>query len=120
MRLALDSICFCLREMPRFHAYLEDTYFISDGGLDAGTPDGGRVYVDNRGSGTVSVIDTEELIVVATIGVGSSPFGVAVNATRAYVPNNVSGNVSVIGRTPAIAANLSVSSESIDDPDGQP
>jgi methylmalonyl-CoA mutase N-terminal domain/subunit len=35
MRLALDSICFCLSRMPRFHAYLEDTYFISDGGLDA-------------------------------------------------------------------------------------
>ena len=34
MRLTLDSIGFCLREMPRFHAYLEDTYFISDGGLD--------------------------------------------------------------------------------------
>ena len=34
MRLALDSICFCLHRMPRFHAYLEDTYFISDGGLD--------------------------------------------------------------------------------------
>jgi methylmalonyl-CoA mutase N-terminal domain/subunit len=35
MRLSLDSITFSLREMPRFHAYLEDTYFISDGGLDA-------------------------------------------------------------------------------------
>lgn len=34
MRLSLDSIAFSLREMPRFHAYLEDTYFISDAGLD--------------------------------------------------------------------------------------
>ncbi|GAA4263572.1 methylmalonyl-CoA mutase family protein [Dactylosporangium darangshiense] len=34
MRLSLDSIVFSLREMPRFHAFLEDTYFISDGGLD--------------------------------------------------------------------------------------
>jgi len=34
MRLAVDSIVFSLREMPRFHAFLEDTYFISDGGLD--------------------------------------------------------------------------------------
>ena len=34
MRLCLDSIAFSTREMPRFHAYLEDTYFISDGGLD--------------------------------------------------------------------------------------
>jgi methylmalonyl-CoA mutase, N-terminal domain len=35
MRLCLDSIAFSTREMPRFHAFLEDTYFISDGGLDA-------------------------------------------------------------------------------------
>jgi methylmalonyl-CoA mutase, N-terminal domain len=35
MRLTLDSITFSLREMPRFHAFLEDTYYISDGGLDA-------------------------------------------------------------------------------------
>jgi len=34
MRLTLDSIVFALREMPRFHAFLEDTYYISDGGLD--------------------------------------------------------------------------------------
>ncbi len=34
MRLALDSITFALTEMPRFHAFLEDTYYISDGGLD--------------------------------------------------------------------------------------
>jgi methylmalonyl-CoA mutase N-terminal domain/subunit len=34
MRLCLDSIAFSTREMPRFHAFLEDTYFISDGGLD--------------------------------------------------------------------------------------
>lgn len=34
LRLALDSIEFSLEHMPRFHPYLEDTYFISDGGLD--------------------------------------------------------------------------------------
>jgi methylmalonyl-CoA mutase N-terminal domain/subunit len=34
MRLCLDSIAFSNRTMPRFHAYLEDTYFISDGGLN--------------------------------------------------------------------------------------
>ena len=34
MRLTLDSIAFSLETMPRFHPYLEDTYFISDGGLD--------------------------------------------------------------------------------------
>jgi methylmalonyl-CoA mutase, N-terminal domain len=34
LRLCLDSIAFSTRTMPRFHAYLEDTYFISDGGLN--------------------------------------------------------------------------------------
>jgi methylmalonyl-CoA mutase, N-terminal domain len=32
-RLALDSIEYCSRHMPRFHAYLEDTYFFSECGL---------------------------------------------------------------------------------------
>ncbi len=35
MRLALDSVEFAATEMPRFHAFLEDTYYISDGGLNA-------------------------------------------------------------------------------------
>jgi len=35
LRLAADSIAFAAREMPRFHAFVEDTYYISDGGLDA-------------------------------------------------------------------------------------
>ncbi|OGL18925.1 MAG: hypothetical protein A3K12_09555 [Candidatus Rokubacteria bacterium RIFCSPLOWO2_12_FULL_71_19] len=35
LRMTVDSIEFASREMPRFHAFLEDTYYISDGGLDA-------------------------------------------------------------------------------------
>jgi methylmalonyl-CoA mutase cobalamin-binding domain/chain len=35
MRLALDSIEFCATAMPKFHAFVEDTYYISDGGPDA-------------------------------------------------------------------------------------
>jgi methylmalonyl-CoA mutase N-terminal domain/subunit len=35
MRLALDSIEFCTTEMPKFHSFVEDTYFVSDGGPDA-------------------------------------------------------------------------------------
>jgi methylmalonyl-CoA mutase N-terminal domain/subunit len=35
LRMTADSIEFAAREMPRFHAFLEDTYYISDGGLDA-------------------------------------------------------------------------------------
>jgi methylmalonyl-CoA mutase N-terminal domain/subunit len=34
-RMAVDSIAFCSEEMPRFHSFLEDTYYFSDGGLDA-------------------------------------------------------------------------------------
>ena len=33
VRLALDSIEYCSRHMPKFHAYLEDTYFFSECGL---------------------------------------------------------------------------------------
>lgn len=33
LRLALDSIEFATEHMPRFHPFLEDTYFISDGGI---------------------------------------------------------------------------------------
>lgn len=32
-RLALDSIEYCTKHMPKFHAYLEDTYFFSESGL---------------------------------------------------------------------------------------
>ncbi|MBM4335436.1 MAG: methylmalonyl-CoA mutase [Deltaproteobacteria bacterium] len=35
LRLAADSIAFSAETMPRFHAFLEDTYYISDGALDA-------------------------------------------------------------------------------------
>jgi methylmalonyl-CoA mutase N-terminal domain/subunit len=34
MRLALDSIEYATRELPRFHAYVEDTYYFSDGSIE--------------------------------------------------------------------------------------
>ena len=34
MRLATDSIEFCSEHMPRFHPFVEDTYYISDGSVD--------------------------------------------------------------------------------------
>ena len=40
VRLALDSIEFCSQHMPKFHAYLEDTYFFSEVRPDAGRRDG--------------------------------------------------------------------------------
>jgi len=35
VRMAADSIAFCSTEMRKFHAFVEDTYFISESGLDS-------------------------------------------------------------------------------------
>lgn len=35
VRMAADTIAFCSTAMPKFHAFLEDTYFISESGLDS-------------------------------------------------------------------------------------
>jgi methylmalonyl-CoA mutase N-terminal domain/subunit len=35
LRLAADCIEFCSREMPRFHSFVEDTYFFNQAGLTA-------------------------------------------------------------------------------------
>jgi YVTN family beta-propeller protein/parallel beta-helix repeat protein len=57
-----------------------------------------RAYVTNQNDNTVSVIDTATNTVVATVPVGSGPWGVAVtpNEAFAYVVNRSSNNVSVI------------------------
>jgi methylmalonyl-CoA mutase N-terminal domain/subunit len=34
LRLASDSIEFCSKEMPKFHSFVEDTYFFSEAGLN--------------------------------------------------------------------------------------
>ena len=55
-------------------------------------------YITNTDSNTVSVIDTATNTVIATVNVGSYPFGVAVNpvGTKIYVPNEGSNDVSII------------------------
>jgi YVTN family beta-propeller protein len=57
-----------------------------------------NAYITNSNSNNVSVIDTETNTVIATIGVGISPFGVAVtpDGGKAYVANAGSNSVSVI------------------------
>ena len=66
------------------------------------TPDGGKVYVTNTGTGespgTVSVISTATDTVIATIGVGFGPTGIAVtpDGSKVYVANLLSNTVSVI------------------------
>src|ERR1035437_3733405 len=58
-------------------------------------------YISNIASNTVSVIDTANNIVTATVNVGSVPFGVAVSpdGTKVYVTNEGGSTVSVINTT---------------------
>ena len=62
------------------------------------TPDGARAYVTNVGSGSVSVIETATNSVLATVGVGPSPHGIAISpdGARAYVASHTGTGVSVI------------------------
>lgn len=74
-------------------------------GLQAGWPhDVGAApfaYVTNSGDDTVSVIDTDTNILIATVPVGQSPFSVAVDprGIRVYVTNMGDRTVSVIDAT---------------------
>ncbi|MFD8079759.1 beta-propeller fold lactonase family protein [Streptomyces sp. NPDC059718] len=66
------------------------------------SPDGGRGYVANYSSGSVSMIDTElNRTVGDPIPVGRFPKGVAVSpdGRKVYVTNNYAGSVSVIDTT---------------------
>ncbi|MBS1524807.1 MAG: beta-propeller fold lactonase family protein [Bacteroidetes bacterium] len=68
-------------------------------------------YVDNYGSNNVSVIATVNNTVVATIPVGTNPWGVAVSPdnSRVYVTNQGSNNVSVINTaTRSVIATIGV------------
>jgi YVTN family beta-propeller protein len=67
------------------------------------TPEGAQLYVANKGSNNVSVINTASGIVTGSIPVGTAPWGLGINPSGmlAYVANSGSGTVSVID----IAAN---------------
>ena len=58
---------------------------------------GNKVYIANRASKTVSVLDSTNTV-IATVPVGTAPTGVAANPNGkwVYVANNGSNNVSVI------------------------
>jgi len=62
-----------------------------------------RVYVANTGSDSVSILrgDQPTPSLLATVGVGRAPVGIAAlpDGTRAYVANSGSNNVSVISTT---------------------
>jgi YVTN family beta-propeller protein len=71
-------------------------------------------YIPNYGSNTVSVIDGVNYAVVATIPVGTNPYGVAVSTdgSRAYVANEGSNSVSVINTaTNSVISTISVGSK---------
>ncbi len=55
-------------------------------------------YIANKADNTVSVVDTASNTVTATVPVGQSPYGVAVNAIggRAFISNQNSRTISVI------------------------
>ena len=75
------------------------------------TPDGSRVYVSDYGSGKVSVINTTDNTVAATVTVGTNPYGVAVtpDGSKVYVANAGSNSVSVISTaTNAVTATVTV------------
>jgi YVTN family beta-propeller protein len=86
------------------HAYQGAAYFYQQAPAPTPTPTPTSTpcavlaYISNADSNTVSVIDTSNNTVVATIAVGNSPFGVAINpdGTRAYVANAFSSDISVI------------------------
>jgi len=55
-----------------------------------------RVWVLNRESDSVSVIDTRRLEVIKTIRVGRAPFALAIDDKFAYVANSQGNTVSVV------------------------
>ena len=71
-------------------------------------------YVANFSSDNASVIDTSTNTVIATVALGTFPYGVAVGSSRAYVTNVSSGNVSVIDTsTNTVTATVTVGSSPI-------
>ncbi len=62
------------------------------------TPDGTKVCATNSFSGTVSVLRTSDMAVLATVTVGTTPTGLAVSSdsSKLYVANRDSSNVSVV------------------------
>lgn len=70
-------------------------------------------YVTNYGNSTVSVINTTNHALVATIPVGSGPFGIAVSldGSRVYVTNRIDNTISVINTsTNTVIATIPVGS----------
>jgi YVTN family beta-propeller protein len=77
-------------------------------------PGGTRVYVANGDDGSISVVDTTTLGVVATVAVGSYPLGLASSpdGRRIYVANGGADTVSVVDTASlAVVATVTVGLE---------
>ena len=84
---------------------ISTTSFTNYGGFSA------YAYIPNRGSLTVSVLNTTTNKVITNIKVGNNPFGVSVSpdASKVYVTNYTSGTVSVINTsTNKVTATITV------------
>ncbi|MSO17772.1 MAG: YncE family protein, partial [Acidimicrobiia bacterium] len=78
---------------------------------------GTKAYVANQVGNSVSVINTTNNTVSATILVGTAPIGVAItpDGTKAYVANNGTDSVSVINTvTNAVSATTTVGTDPIE------
>jgi YVTN family beta-propeller protein len=62
------------------------------------SPDGTRVYISNGKDASVSVVDTTNHQILATIPVGQRPWnmGITPDGQRLYVANGKSNSISVI------------------------
>lgn len=75
------------------------------------SPDGSRVYISNRLSNFVSILNPIDNSIIGTIGVGSDPIFVKTNpdGSRLYVANTTSNSLSVINTTTnTVIATISV------------
>ena len=60
------------------------------------TPDSKNIVVANQGSGTISIIDTQNTTSKAEYLIGPRPYGVVADSDRAYVTESVNGQVVTI------------------------
>ncbi len=75
---------------------------VGTGGSPSGVAvSGGKAYVTNPATGTMTVVNLADNSVLATVPVGASPTAVVVNTagSRAYVTNSTAGTVTVINTT---------------------
>ena len=99
------------------HAYQGAAYFYQQSPTPTPTPTptstpcAVHAYISNADSNNVSVIDTSDNSVVATVALANSPYGVAITPddARAYVTNPTGNSVSVIDTaTNTVVATVSV------------